>query len=434
MIDRDAMFPKAFLVLALLLAWPGQTVAQPANRDDFAAVWREDIDFMVKGLSARGMTIDLARGPSSRGQKDFEKLYPPEGFEPAIAALKEKLPALSSADVVLELMRIHAGARVAHNSIGIPGKMGFENRLPVTFRWYADGLAIVAATNAYRQIIGTRVLRVGTMTPDELLAGVTPLIAQENKAWVREQSVRLLVLDPVLSRLGLKENDGSVQLLVEDQLAGRREVSLLSTSKREDQENFRKVRAVPPVVYAGGGQRYYWHRYLEDSRTMFVQYNVCAKDPKLPMDEFARQVGQDLGSQPIDRVVLDLRFNGGGDSRVINPLKDVLTPRLGRKVYVLIGPGTFSSAILNAIQLKRRGAILVGEPTGGTPSGYGEVKTMTLPNSKLQVRFTSKFFSAPKLLETDSLEPDILAPLTFRDALAGRDAVLEAAIAAKPGK
>ena len=80
------------------------------------------------------------------------------------------------------------------------------------------------------------------------------------------------------------------------------------------------------------------------------------------------------------------------------------------------------------------GATLVGEPTGGTPSGYGEVKTLTLPNSKLQVRFTSKFFSVPKLLDTDSLQPDILAPRTFRDALAGRDAGLEAALAARVSK
>ena len=429
------MFLRVLLALALALAWLGQAVSQPANRADFAGRWGEDIDFMVKGLSARGMTINLARGPSSRGQKDFEKLYPSGTFEPAIAAVKERLPGLSSADVVLELMRIHAGARVAHNSIGIPGTMGFENRLPVTFGWYADGLAIVSATAAHRQIIGTRVLKIGAMNPDEILASVTPFIAQENKVWVRNQSVRLMVLDPVLSRLGLKESDGSVRITVEDQPFGPREVRLPFTSKREDQEHFRRVRAVPPVVYVSGAQRYYWHRYLEDSRTMFVQYNVCAKDPKLPISEFAHQVGRQLDTQPVERVVLDLRFNGGGDSRVINPLKDVLTSRLGRKqIYVLIGSGTFSSAIDNAIEMKRLGAILVGEPTAGTPSGYGEVKTLTLPNSKLQVRFTSKFFSVPKLLDTDSLQPDILAPMTFHDALAGRDAGLEAAIRARAGK
>jgi hypothetical protein len=47
--------------LALALAWLGEAQSQSANRADFAAQWGEDIDFMVKGLTARGMTIDLAR-------------------------------------------------------------------------------------------------------------------------------------------------------------------------------------------------------------------------------------------------------------------------------------------------------------------------------------------------------------------------------------
>lgn len=388
---------------------------------------------MVRGLSARGMIVDPALGPSSRGQKDFEKLYPPSTYNPAIKALKKKLPELTNADVVLELLRIHVSAGVAHNSIVIHEDMGFENRLPVTFEWYADGLAIISASAAQREIIGTRVLKIGSQSPEEVLARLAPYIAQENRAWVRDQSAGLMTLEPVLSRIGVKESDGSVRLMVIDPPAEPREVRLFFTSTRERQEGYRRVRAVPVAVYASGGRRYYWQRYLDDSKTLFVQYNVCMEDPKLSMDEFARQVSAELITKPVERIVLDLRFNGGGDSRVINPLVDAITSGQ-RPVFVLIGTGTFSSALLNAIRMKLLGAVLVGEPTGGAPSGYGEVKTLTLPNSKLEVRFTTKFFSDSKNPHTDSLQPDIAAPRTFRDVLAGRDAALEAAIRAKSGK
>lgn len=73
--------------LALLALLPLASLAQPSDREDFEARWREDIDFLAKGLSARGMTLDLARGPSSRGQKDFDKLYRPATFHPANATL-----------------------------------------------------------------------------------------------------------------------------------------------------------------------------------------------------------------------------------------------------------------------------------------------------------------------------------------------------------
>ena len=73
-------------------------------------------------------------------------------------------------------------------------------------------------------------------------------------------------------------------------------------------------------------------------------------------------------------------------------------------------------------------ATLVGEPTGGTPSTYGEVKTLTLPNSKLVVQYTTKHFTS-KEGAVPALLPDLSAPETLADALAGRDPAFEAVIA-----
>jgi C-terminal processing protease CtpA/Prc len=146
-------------------------------------------------------------------------------------------------------------------------------------------------------------------------------------------------------------------------------------------------------------------------------------------------MGEDIDKHPIKRVVVDLRWNGGGDSRVISPLKKALAarPKLAGHVYVLIGPNTFSSALDNAMEWKRElRATLVGEPTGGKPGGYyGEVKKLTLPNSKLVVRYTSKYFGGPPDQDASSLTPDIAAPLTLGDLISGRDPALGAAITAK---
>ena len=72
---------------------------------------------ICKALPIPGTTVDLARGISIRGQKDFDKLYPRPEFDNAIAALKEDLANLKDSLIVVRLMRIVAGA---HNSIKIP--------------------------------------------------------------------------------------------------------------------------------------------------------------------------------------------------------------------------------------------------------------------------------------------------------------------------
>jgi C-terminal processing protease CtpA/Prc len=118
---------------------------------------------------------------------------------------------------------------------------------------------------------------------------------------------------------------------------------------------------------------------------------------------------------------------------VIDPLTSGLASRRANvgKIYALIGPYTFSSALDNALKLhKELSAILVGEPTGGAPNGYGEVRSLRLPNSKLVVRFTTKRWGPAGGANT-TLNPDLLIPFKLSDFIAGHDPALDAAIAAR---
>ena len=92
-------------------------------------------------------------------------------------------------------------------------------------------------------------------------------------------------------------------------------------------------------------------------------------------------------TNPVDRLIIDLRNNPGGNSAVIDPFLTGLQARQSRfasgtKKMVIIGRRTASSALLNAISLKGQPyTILVGEPTGGRPNSYGETLNLTLPNT-----------------------------------------------------
>ena len=48
-------------------------------------------------------------------------------------------------------------------------------------------------------------------------------------------------------------------------------------------------------------------------------------------------------------------------------------------------------------------AIFIGEPTGGRPNHFGEVKSFNLPNSGLSVRYSTKYFRF--WMTTQSLYP-----------------------------
>jgi uncharacterized protein (TIGR03437 family) len=103
------------------------------------------------------------------------------------------------------------------------------------------------------------------------------------------------------------------------------------------------------------------------------------------------------------------------------------------KPVVIIGRRTYSSAIINAIAIRQTTAVLVGEPSGGSPNSYGEVKTLTLPNSQLVVNYSSRYFSFPGY-PAGALMPDVATPIYSSDWFARHDPFLAAALAdAVPG-
>ena len=76
----------------------------------------------------------------------------------------------------------------------------------------------------------------------------------------------------------------------------------------------------------------------------------------------------------------------------------------------------------------------MGEPTGGKPNTYGEVRTFELPNSKLVVAYSTKYFRLIKSADPPSVIPDQLIETSSADYFAGRDPVLEFVLGIDGGK
>ena len=74
--------------------------------------------------------------------------------------------------------------------------------------------------------------------------------------------------------------------------------------------------------------------------------------------------------------------------------------------------------------------MLIGEPTGGRPNLYANPRPLELPNSGIVVNVSSKYFQAGGIDDDrEAIEPDIAVAATLADLLAGRDPVLDTALA-----
>ena len=107
---------------------------------------------------------------------------------------------------------------------------------------------------------------------------------------------------------------------------------------------------------------------------------------------------------------------------------DPAQPFFGRPVCVLIGPQTFSSAMELADAVKTYHlATLVGEETGGRPSGFGEIYVFRLPTSQLAVSVSSaqNIRASGDTTDHRGVLPDLVASASAEDRRAGRDPAID---------
>lgn len=85
------------------------------------------------------------------------------------------------------------------------------------------------------------------------------------------------------------------------------------------------------------------------------------------------------------------------------------------KVFIIVGKGTFSSAMMFATLVKDNNmAVIAGEtPMLGHPNKFGELYNTRLPNTKIELLFGVKRWIRPKgIVKENLLKPDILINLT----------------------
>jgi hypothetical protein len=137
-----------------------------------------------------------------------------------------------------------------------------------------------------------------------------------------------------------------------------------------------------------------------------------------------------------DKLIVDMRDNGGGDntvgySELIKPIEGRADLNRKGRLFVLIGPLTFSAAMNNAAQFAdETKATLVGQTIGERPNSYQEPRQFRLPNSHLVVRASTVYYEFRKHGE-NAVRPDKEIIPTWDDMKAGRDPVMDWVLAQK---
>jgi len=411
-IFRLNFFFLAVIILTLLTGCAGQ------NRSTSLS-WTDDIEVFQEQLPKKHKNLFF-----SISEKEYQR---------RLAQIKAELPQLSDLEVEIELRRVLADVGDAHTALG----WKLEELYPLDFNWFAEGVFVMAAAPEHADLIGRRLTAVNGTSVSIIKEKLAEIIPHENEAQLWKQYPEYLAMPKYLRGLDIIDNTHTV-FEFEDYNGEKTEIALDPIAKSTDIKWRRYLGDVAKIpenpdsipLYLSKSGTYYWKKYLPEEQILYLQYNGCVDDPDNPFDRFAEQTIHELDSKTVQTFVVDLRFNGGGNSSIMRPLIKKLEKdyRSGReyKLYVVLGRATFSSAVLNAIDLKQKaGALFIGEPTAGKPNHYGEVRSLQLPYSRLQLSYSTKYFDVYDKA-ADSLRPDIRVLWSFEDLSSWQDGVLEA--------
>lgn len=417
---------SAFLLLFLNSASVLAQNTAPAKLT--AEQWQADVRFLGEELP-------------KRHRNAFHRMKREE-FEREVKSLHDRIPSIGEDEIIVGMMKIVAMIKDGHTNV-VPRAYFQSGIYPISFYLFSDGLFVRKAAPEYAEAVGARVVKIGNLGVEEALKLAAPVAFADNEMGVKSMLPVLLSIPEVLAGLKINADKQKLNLVVES--GGKQRAFEIKSAPAPLQSLFEHPPAnwidankVSAPLYLKNPQNIYWFEYDKDRKLVYVQHNGIADKQDEPVADFYKRVFAFVEANAVEKFVMDLRFNGGGNNFLNRQVViDLIKSKINRrgKLFVITGRQTFSAAqnLVNQIE-KYTEAIFVGEPTAAHPNHYGDNRPFTLPNSKLTVRASTLWWQdLDPRDERFWTAPEIAAEISSEDYRAGRDPMLEAALEYVPG-
>lgn len=321
-------------------------------------------------------------------------------------------------ELLVRWLQINALIGDAHTNIQVHTQYAF----PFSFNWYSDGMYIIATNDDNRKYYHSRIIAINNIPFDEIVKRFNTIIPD---SMIRSQLGAGIINPILLHGLHITQERDKVTFtfLMPDG------TTVQATPQPLDIRDYGQITGYKSAAFLRTAQSGpYWFKYLDTAKTIYFNYHKCFDNGNFQY--MIDQLEKAIEEKHPQKIVIDMRYNSGGNSSLLDPfIKYLNTSYLNKRgsIYVLIGPRTFSSAVLNVASLKAQtGAILLGEPVGQAANHFGEIKKMKLSHTGLEVTYSTKHFHADD--NSGRIRPDVYIPESFADYDKNIDAVVDYAL------
>lgn len=408
--------------------WETLAATKDVSKLDRNAGWRYDLWFLNREL--RRIHFDPYRYHSKKDQDEW------------VSKLDSSIPKMSDNEIRVAFMETFARYGDGHTSIGLtnmhqPGQVASVApqkpwMTPLQFFSFQEGVYVLAAASEYKDLLGAQVLEVGGKPVADVLASAEKIISKDNPQGLLSNIARVLGSSAVLGGLHAIPSDEVVPMKFRKSDGTVVDVALKPVGNFDVATAVRMHSTGEEPLYLRHREKPYWFEYLPESKTVYFQYNGVRNDPSENTTQFAKRMFDFITANDVERLVVDARWNGGGNSFLNLPLVNgiISSPKVNSQghLFVVIGRSTFSAAQNFVTDIGRScQPIFVGEPSGSRPNFVGESVQIALPYSGMRGSISDLYWQRSwPMDERIWIAPQLPAPPTFAAYAAGSDPAMDA--------
>lgn len=312
-----------------------------------------------------------------------------------IDSIKENIDSFSDNKIKLLISHCVSMADDAHTAVY------FRNfrRVPLRLYLFDDGLYVIKAQKGFEQFLGKKVVAICDKSVDELLE-ILDYYKSGNKSWIENESSYFLASPDFFEAANLSPTSDSIKY----EFADKNESYLYPIENIDKSDEYSAWRDLSPInnlntdtmnwehvlndtslpLYLSYLDKDYHVEYLGALHAMYIQINISNN-----LEGFNRVIKNCLDSNNVQNLIIDFRFNGGGDYTKLAAFSKTIHQKVKGKIFIITGKATFSAGICIAARLKyfsKGRAIIIGQNSGDRLQFWAEGRHFSLPNSKIVAR------------------------------------------------
>jgi tetratricopeptide (TPR) repeat protein len=366
-------------------------------------------------------------------------------FDKEVSELFVNIPQMEDHEVLVGLAKLVASFEYGHTVLGYWENVIPIHQLPIVLYQYDDGVFLQGVQKDYVEALGTRLMAINGMPIEEVMKRMRPVVPAENDQFVKAYGLHYLTFPEFLHAQGvLQEMTASVTLtLKKEGKTFEKEVKAMPMERfprqygmvipGEDWLESRDLSETP--LYLKDLERIYRYEYLPEHKALYVRQSQIMDDSIQTIPEFYREVFDFIEKNDVEKLILDVRLNGGGNNYKNKPVVTgiIANKKINQsgKFFVILGRRTFSACqnLVNELHTYTN-AVFIGEPTSENINFYGDTRPVNLPNTKLNAYLSFAWWQdKPQWENKPALYPQIATGLTFEQYRTNQDPALEAALA-----